>query len=179
MRRPSRIPAVFVLAVAALAMSACGGGKTDKTADAAARRTTTSETATSTSSSAPAPARTAAAAEGASGIPRRVEVEMAEFAFQPASIDVKAGETIAFVFTNRGKLPHDAFLGAEDEQAEHEKAMQAMTGESHAGHEGGITVQPNQTGAIRRTFTEPGTTFIGCHQAGHYDAGMKLTITVR
>lgn len=28
------------------------------------------------------------------------------------------------------------------------------------------------------TFTEPGTVLIGCHQPGHYSAGMKGTVTV-
>lgn len=32
--------------------------------------------------------------------------------------------------------------------------------------------------ALTRTFTEAGTLVIGCHQPGHYAAGMKATLTI-
>lgn len=104
---------------------------------------------------------------------------MVDIGFKPAAIEVKRGETVSFVFTNRGRIPHDAFLGDGKEQDEHEQEMRAMKDPNdHAGHEGGITVDPGQTGALRYSFTEPGTLEIGCHQPGHYAAGMKVSIKV-
>jgi uncharacterized cupredoxin-like copper-binding protein len=104
---------------------------------------------------------------------------MTELAFSPATLDVKVGETISFVFTNKGKLQHDAFLGDKAAQEDHEKEMRAMTDPGdHGGHEGGITVPAGQTGALRHTFDKPGTLEIGCHEPGHYPSGMKLTINV-
>ena len=104
---------------------------------------------------------------------------MTELAFSPATLDVKVGETINFVFTNNGNLQHDAFLGDKAAQEDHEKEMRAMTDPNdHGGHEGGVTVPAGQTGALRHTFDKPGTLEIGCHEPGHYPAGMKLTINV-
>ena len=157
---------LVLLAAGALAFGACGGANS-KSADA---------TAPATGTAAPADAPAAASAPA---VPRRVEIEMFDIGFKPTSIDVKPGETVSFVFTNKGKISHDAFLGIKAEQDEHEKEMRAMKDPNdHAGHEGGITVSAGQTGALRRTFTDAGTMEIGCHQAGHYAAGMKVTINV-
>jgi uncharacterized cupredoxin-like copper-binding protein len=50
-------------------------------------------------------------------------------------------------------------------------------GHDHA-HEGGITVGPGQTGALRYQFDKPGKFEIGCHQPRHYEAGMIMLINV-
>ena len=153
-----------VVAVTGLTLAACGGGGTKNIDEAAPA-----------AGSVAAPAADTAAPD----VPRRVEIDMVDIGYQPKSIDVKRGETVSFVLTNRGQIAHDAFLGDQAEQEEHEKQMRAMKDPSdHAGHEGGITVDPGQTGALRRTFSEPGTMEIGCHQAGHYAAGMKVLIRV-
>jgi uncharacterized cupredoxin-like copper-binding protein len=39
----------------------------------------------------------------------------------------------------------------------------------------GIT---GESGELTHTFDEAGTIEIGCHQPGHYDAGMRVNITV-
>jgi uncharacterized cupredoxin-like copper-binding protein len=41
-----------------------------------------------------------------------------------------------------------------------------------------VTVAAGETKELTWAFTEPGTVLIGCHQPGHYDAGMKGQITV-
>lgn len=156
---------VGFFAAAALMLGACGGGD-NKQVD---------EATPATGAAAAPPGQPAAVA----GAPGRVEIEMVDIGFKPTTIDVKLGETVSFVFTNRGQIPHDAFLGNQGEQEEHEKEMRAMKDPNdHASHEGGITVDPGQTGALRRTFSEPGTLEIGCHQPGHYAAGMKVLIKV-
>jgi uncharacterized cupredoxin-like copper-binding protein len=43
----------------------------------------------------------------------------------------------------------------------------------------GTTVAPGQTVTLTHTFTEAGTTMIGCHEPGHYQAGMRLTVRVQ
>jgi plastocyanin len=50
---------------------------------------------------------------------RVVNVTMRDIAFDPASVEVKAGETVRFVFHNEGQIRHDAFIGDEAAQAEH------------------------------------------------------------
>ena len=42
-----------------------------------------------------------------------------------------------------------------------------------------VTVGAGETKELTWTFTQPGTVLIGCHQLGHYDAGMKGQITVQ
>jgi uncharacterized cupredoxin-like copper-binding protein len=84
---------------------------------------------------------------------------------------------VSFVFANRGKVAHDAYIGTAAEQDTVEQKMRSMTSGSHEGHEGGVTVEPGHTGSLRRTFSEPGTIEIGCHQVGHYPA-MVVKINV-
>ena len=128
-----------------------------------------------------------------------VDIDMVDNAFEPNTLTVGAGETVRFVFTNTGAVDHDAFIGDAAAQADHEEEMRAAEDEGSGddmdmGSEGtdmgdksekgsddaedGITVAPGETGELTHTFTEPGTLEIGCHEPGHYDAGMKVTVTV-
>lgn len=115
---------------------------------------------------------------------RTVEIEMVDIAFEPDTVEVEAGETIRFVFTNNGTVMHDAFIGDEAAQEEHGREMRDA--ESDGEHGGGghgdggdaITVEPGDTGEITYTFDEPGTLEIGCHEPGHYEAGMRVSVEV-
>ena len=107
---------------------------------------------------------------------RTIDVTMKEFAYEPASVTVKTGETVKFVFRNDGQILHDAFLGDEAAQTQHEQQMRE--GEKHHGDEA-IKVIPGKTGTLTHTFDKPGEALIiGCHETGHYQAGMKMTVTV-
>jgi uncharacterized cupredoxin-like copper-binding protein len=114
---------------------------------------------------------------------RFVDVVMRDIAYDPGRVDVARGETVTFVFHNTGKVVHDAFLGDEAAQTNHEQemgeaGMAGMTGMDH--HDGsGTTVQPGQVVTLTHTFREAGSTIIGCHEPGHYQAGMKMTVRVR
>lgn len=113
-----------------------------------------------------------------SGAARTINVDMVDVDFNPASIQVAKGETVRFVFTNKGTLPHDAFVGSKQAQDEHEKEMRAGGADhGHAGAEA-VTVNPGGTGELTHTFTESGELEIGCHQTGHYDTGMKIDVSV-
>lgn len=114
---------------------------------------------------------------------RTVEVTMKDIAFEPATVTVKKGETVRFVFRNAGKVDHDAFVGDAMAQMDHEQDMRkgAMDGGHDGGHGGeamAVTVKPGKTEELTHTFDMAETMEIGCHQAGHYEAGMKLTIEV-
>lgn len=114
------------------------------------------------------------------GSRRTVDVTMSDIAFQPATLAVARGETVTFRFTNAGQLAHDAFVGDAAAQQEHEREMSAEpSGHAHgAGHDGAVTVQPGKTGELTHAFGEAGTFEIGCHQPGHYAAGMRIVVTV-
>jgi uncharacterized cupredoxin-like copper-binding protein len=114
---------------------------------------------------------------------RTIEVDMVDIAFEPDTIEVNAGETVRFVFTNTGDVAHDAFIGDADAQADHEAQMSEAEDEGHGGGHGeddsdAITVEPGGTGELTHTFDESTSLEIGCHQPGHYDAGMKIDVTV-
>jgi uncharacterized cupredoxin-like copper-binding protein len=98
-----------------------------------------------------------------------VEIRMVDHAFRPEEVRVKAGTTVRFVFTNDGRVVHDATFGDEAHQ-------QAVA--SGRARRDGVILNPRQTGDYVRTFTAPGTFLIGCHQAGHYRAGMKARLIV-
>jgi len=110
-----------------------------------------------------------------------VALQMQDIKFDTTTLTVDAGRTVEFHFTNTGKVPHDAFIGDAAAQADHEKEMAAMAGMpgmSHSADEPAVTVAPGTTATLTYTFDTPGTYEIGCHQPGHYAAGMKITVTV-
>ena len=121
---------------------------------------------------------------GATGNPTRtVDIDMLDIAFDPKTLSVQRGERIEFVFHNKGKIAHDALIGDTAAQAEHEKEMRQAkdTADGHGGHgmgDAAITVDPGETGRLTYTFDKTGTIEIGCHQPGHYAAGMKVAVTV-
>ena len=120
----------------------------------------------------------------AEAVPDRVvEVEMTDrLEFSPETLTVTGGETIKFVFKNTGKLPHDALIGDSHAQQEHE--VGAAAGEGHDDHHHGeepppyVLVPPGDTEELTHTFTTPGEVLIGCHQVGHWAAGMKMAVSV-
>lgn len=128
----------------------------------------------------------AASTTAGTGTIRTVEVEMRDIAFAPTQLAVKKGETIRFVFTNKGAAVHDAFIGDKAAQDDHEKEMQAAMSSGsmdmgHGGHaddEPAITVNPGKTEELTHTFDVATSVEIGCHQPGHYGAGMKIDVSV-
>ena len=99
-----------------------------------------------------------------------IEVNMVDIAFKPDVLTVKAGTTVRFVFANDGNLVHDATFGDEAHQQAVESGRQQRDG---------VAVGPNKRRDFIRTFNTPGTLIIGCHQAGHYEAGMKIRLTIQ
>lgn len=103
-----------------------------------------------------------------------------DFRFDPAQITVAAGETITFRVTNAGNLPHDFTLGDETTQDEHEAEMAetAESGEMMHDEPNVLSLPAGETHELTWHFIEPGNLLIGCHEPGHYAAGMIATITV-
>lgn len=125
-----------------------------------------------------------------------VKITMKDIAFDPTSIQVRRGETVQFEFKNSGAVVHEAFIGDEAAQESHsmemsssssgtESSMQGTGSDGMGDHNGGadaskmLTVEPGKTGKLSYTFPNAGTFIIGCHQPGHYEAGMKVTVTVQ
>ena len=96
--------------------------------------------------------------------------------FEPAALTVKAGEPITFVVKNAGAIVHEFFVGSEAEQVDHAAEM-AAGGMGH-GHDNAIGVAPGKTGSLTMTFATAGSFLVGCHEPGHYEAGMVGALTV-
>jgi uncharacterized cupredoxin-like copper-binding protein len=117
---------------------------------------------------------------------RVIEVSMTEMAFSPSSVVVAKGERITFRFVNNGSVVHEAVLGDAAYQVEHEELMRAPATTAKAGghqdhqHDAStsVTLGPGATGVLTWTAADAGTVLIGCHQPGHYAAGMKAEISV-
>ena len=111
---------------------------------------------------------------------RTVTITMTDNAYAPKNISAKAGESVTFKFVNDGQMTHEAFIGSEKDQEDH--ATEMMGGDS--GHsmnmsgDGVVTVKPGEDAMVTKTFDETGTVIIGCHQPGHWESGMKATVTV-
>lgn len=161
-RRVSLAAAVITLLLIA---AACGG-------DASTTTTTMSDDDMSSEFAFGAPADPADA-------DRTIEITSSDdLTFTPSEITVTQGEIITFRVINEGEIPHDFTLGDQATQDEHEEAMAEMEGMSMPDEPNAIQVAAGETREITWQFTEAGVVLIGCHQVGHYDAGMRGEITV-
>lgn len=132
---------------------------------------------------------------------RTVEVTLQDIAFEPKSLDVKAGETVRFVLVNKGRLLHEFNLGDAAMHAAHQKEMLQMqasgmltaTGMGKMDHSamghgdmGGmkhddpnsVLVEPGKTAELTWTFTKATGLEFACNLPGHYQAGMVGKLTV-
>lgn len=112
---------------------------------------------------------------------RTIEVAVDnELAFDPAEYDVAAGEVVTFQITNTGDIEHEFVLG--DGQAQQQMADEMGEGDGHA-HSGqmsnAVTIHPGEEAELTWRFPDEATTvLVGCHVPGHYEAGMRGTVTV-
>lgn len=176
--RPRALAAIIP---AALLVAACS------TAAAPTSTSSPSPSAAAGRSATPASAPSIVPSDPPTGVPAgegspepqsgEVKVSMSDaMRFAPDPIRVKAGAEITFVVTNDGAAVHEFFVGTEAEQVGHAAEM-AAGGMSH-GHENALSLKPGESGSLTKTFARPGSLLIGCHEPGHYQAGMKATLQV-
>ncbi len=114
------------------------------------------------------------------GDTRVVEVEMLEFAYEPSSIEIAAGEEVVLRFINEGQVEHEAMVGdahmQEEFAASDDHGSHGDQGGGHHGDVMAVTVAPGESVDLPVEISEPGEIFIGCHLPGHYDAGMQATL---
>lgn len=120
----------------------------------------------------------------AQNITRSIQVHMDDtMRFSPSSVEVRAGEVIRFVVHNGGQVPHEFVLGNEKEIAAHAEQMrQAASLPSGAPHSHGagaaLSVAAGEMGEMVVSFNEATTLQIACLVPGHYEAGMRGTLSV-
>ena len=101
--------------------------------------------------------------------------------FDASETTVSAGETITFRITNTGNIAHDFTLGDQETQDEHEAEMTEMmeNGETMSHDDpNAVVLAAGETKELTWHFSEAGTVLIGCHQPGHYAAGMTGAVTI-
>ena len=117
-------------------------------------------------------------------ITRSIEVRMDDqMRFTPSSLSVQAGETIRFVLHNAGRTEHEMVLGSMQEITAHAQAMKQATSSGGAvKHTHGtgveITLGAGQRAEWVVNFPQATVLEMACLIPGHYEAGMRGTITV-
>jgi uncharacterized cupredoxin-like copper-binding protein len=94
--------------------------------------------------------------------------------FDPSTLTVTAGATFTFSIHNAGSVPHEFVVGDQAMQDRHENGGNMAVMDSADG----VTVAPGETKDFTNRFGAPGRLIYGCHEPGHYAAGMLGTIVV-
>ena len=122
------------------------------------------------------------AAFGAPGKPgsatRTIALTAGDMRFSIKNVDVKAGETVRFVITNRGPSRHEFVIGTKAFHIQHLKEMEAMP-DMAMDEANAVDLNAGQTRTLVWQFTRPGDYLFGCDIPGHFQAGMSGTIKVR
>ena len=109
---------------------------------------------------------------------RTITLDMTDaMRFTPDALSVKEGETVRFVIRNKGRMLHEMVIGTADELAKHAAMMAKFPNMEHD-EPYMVHVDPGKTGDIVWTFNRAGSFEFACLIAGHYEAGMRGTITV-
>jgi uncharacterized cupredoxin-like copper-binding protein len=120
-----------------------------------------------------------------SKVTRTITIDMSDdMRYRPASIDVKQGETVRFIVANKGATAHELVLGTRSEIDKHANAMKSPpppAAHSHHVHAAPsmVHLDAGKSGEIVWRFNRPGTFEYACLVPGHYEAGMKGTISVK
>jgi uncharacterized cupredoxin-like copper-binding protein len=118
-------------------------------------------------------------AASASAPMRELRIEMDDtMRFSPSVLTVTAGERVRLVVVNRGKLTHELVIGTAAELAHHQSEMKSGSAAHHHHSDSEISVEAGQSREVVRSFDKSGELGIACFEPGHYEAGMKGTLTV-
>ena len=111
-------------------------------------------------------------------VTRTVDIDMSDaMRFTPASIDVKAGETVRLNVRNSGRIRHELVLGTDADLKSHYDMMMKDPGMRHE-EANALSLAAGQRGQIVWRFDKAGKVSFGCLEPGHYDAGMKGSVSV-
>lgn len=113
---------------------------------------------------------------------RVIEIKaLDDFTFDPASVEIEAGETVTFRVENVGLVDHDFTLGDSETQDEHEAEMVEMAASGNMAMHDEANAFGLTSGEMKEMtwhFTQAGEILFGCHTPGHYAAGMVGSITI-
>ncbi|HEX7125215.1 MAG TPA: cupredoxin family protein [Thermodesulfobacteriota bacterium] len=113
----------------------------------------------------------------AADVTRTVRIEARDIAFDVRRLEVRAGETVRFVVTNVGRLPHEFAIGTREELAAHRRAMVGMPNMVHD-EPNVLGLRPGETKALIWRFAGRGDIEFACNIPGHTEAGMRGDVEV-
>lgn len=116
-----------------------------------------------------------------SEVDRTIAITARDIRFDRKRITVQPGTTVRFVITNRGELVHDFTLGPLAVQRAHRREMAKMTEEGGAHHHAdpnAVMIEPGETKTLIWTFGREADLLFGCNVPGHFEAGMRGTVTI-
>ena len=98
--------------------------------------------------------------------------------FTPANWQATSGETVRIQLVNAGQVRHEFIIGTQAElQAHAEEMKKPNAGHNHHASNA-VSVAAGATGELVWTFADAGVLHIACFEPGHYEAGMRGTISV-
>jgi uncharacterized cupredoxin-like copper-binding protein len=116
---------------------------------------------------------------GAEAPTRTVMVTLSDdMRFTPANWQATSGETVRIQLVNAGKVRHEFIIGTEAELQAHAEAMKKPNTAHNHHASNAVSVAAGATGELVWTFTDAGVLHIACFEPGHYEAGMRGTISV-
>ncbi|NUQ38213.1 MAG: hypothetical protein HUU23_10520 [Caldilineales bacterium] len=124
---------------------------------------------------------TACGAPSNSTEPATVAITLTEFGIESSRESFEVGVPYQFVVTNKGAISHEVMLMAPTMANQMDMDMEEMD-EMALATIVEDDLPPGATKTFDYTFTEPAATGdleLACHVSGHYEAGMKLPITVK
>jgi uncharacterized cupredoxin-like copper-binding protein len=109
-----------------------------------------------------------------------VSVEVKEFAFTPAALEVQVGQPVALTLANNGTLEHDFSIlefptsgpSSSEGGMDHDMGEMAETPDLH------VAAAVGQSATLEFTPSKAGTYEFFCTVAGHKEAGMVGTLVV-
>ncbi len=97
--------------------------------------------------------------------------------FTPANWQATSGETVRIRLFNSGQVRHEFVMGTEAELQAHAQEMKNPSAHHHTG-DNTLSLGAGESGELVWTFTDAGVLHTACFEPGHYEAGMRGTISV-
>jgi len=98
--------------------------------------------------------------------------------FTPANWQVTSGETVRIQLVNAGKVRHEFIIGTEAELQAHADDMKKPNSTHNHHANNALSLAAGAKGELVMTFADAGVLHIACFEPGHYEAGMRGTISV-
>lgn len=116
----------------------------------------------------------------ASKADRVVRITATDVAFDVKQLDVKAGETVRFVVTNKGEIMHEFVLAnAADHQAHEQEMMNMDPSMSMPDEPNAVSVKPGETKELVWKFAAAKGIQFACDIPGHAEQGMKGNVQIK